>query len=440
MNTALRRVLGLCCLAAMLAVLAVVARMATVSAFNVHPDEKDHVSAGKYYMEYWDQPKVGDPRAEGAYSNYGISYLHQMDAVYFFAGKFARLILPLAGSDFMALRFFNVTLLGVLLLLFWRLPWEFRPAFLPLFISPQIWYIFSYFNGDALPLFCCFLVVYLLARMLDAGRDMSGTGGGSRRATLRFLGMGAALGVIAVSKQNYFIFLAFFAGFTALVAWFSRRGTLPWRQVFLVVGLMVLIFGARWGSSAWAERQQAPDAVSRMAEQVAAEDKKPSKIVAGQAYWGMRMREHGVTWQEMFTGEWKWHVFAQRTSFGLYEYSRIETLPLVYYRYMLYLTCALMVIILAPIALEGREGRAMAALWLGCALLTVFQSFWHSWTNDFQAQGRYFFPILGMTGCLLARFHRQVAAIRPALWTVVLVMWGMSLWSFIGTGLARIPR
>lgn len=426
----------------MLAVLAVVVRMATVSAFNAHPDEKDHVSAGKYYMEYWDPPKVGDPRAEGAYSNYGISYLHQLDAVYFFAGKFARLLLPLAGTDYLALRLFNVTLLGILMLLFWRLPWEARPAFLPLFISPQIWYIFSYFNGDALPLFCSFLVVYFLARILGTVQGQGLTQSGSRcfHTPLRFLGLGATLGVIAVSKQNYYVFLAFFAGCITLVAWLGQTGGLPWRRLLLILGLALAIFGARWGVTAWVDRQQPVDAVARMAEQVAAEDKKPSKIVAGQAYWGINMRGQGVTWQQMFTGEWKWHVFTLRTSFGVYDYLKIETKPLVYYRYMFYLVCALLGLTLASIAWSGWEGRAMAALWVCCVLLTLFQSFWHSWTADFQAQGRYFFPILGMTGCLMVRFWRQLAAVRPALWALGFVMWGMSLWSFVSVGLAQIPR
>ncbi|MFP5239568.1 MAG: hypothetical protein ACLGQW_07055, partial [Acidobacteriota bacterium] len=98
-------------LAAMCATMTVVCAMSFVSAFNAHPDEKDHVGAGRYYMDYWDPPKVGDERARGAYSNYGVSYLNQLDAVYFFAGKFARVVAPLAGKDYLALRLFNVCLL-----------------------------------------------------------------------------------------------------------------------------------------------------------------------------------------------------------------------------------------------------------------------------------------------------------------------------------------
>ncbi|WP_243438418.1 hypothetical protein [Fundidesulfovibrio soli] len=477
-------------LAAMCATMAVVCAMSFVSAFNAHPDEKDHVGAGRYYMEYWDPPKVGDERARGAYSNYGVSYLNQLDAVYFFAGKFASVVKPLAGKDYLALRLFNVCLLGWLMLLFWRLSPPYRVSFLPLFISPQIWYIFSYFNGDALPLALSFLAVFLACRLLEQTDALSGlssgtfedvvashatmmnvTGGspgsGVRMGTLVKLGL--VLGLLTVSKQNYYVFLAFFLCFWAVAVSVARRPALGLRQAALVLALLAGVLGLRLGVDAWVVGHQAPDAVYKAAEQLAAEDFKPSKQAEGKGFWGMNMRAQGLTFQEMFT-KWNWHIWTQRTSFGVYGYMKIYA-PLLFYRYITWMLYALLAAALLPVLLArpavpepGRASResgltviptpdalagpatgrlyrwALAGMFLLFAALTVAQSFWHSWTADFQAQGRYFFPILGMLGSLLACFAIPYRRFQPLVWVVGACMWGMSIWSFVNVGLERIGR
>ncbi|MFP5222343.1 MAG: hypothetical protein ACLGSA_08645 [Acidobacteriota bacterium] len=426
-----------------------VANMALSSAFNAHPDEKDHVGAGQYYMEYWDPPQPGDERARGAYSNYGVSYLHQLDAVYFFAGKFARLVKPLAGEDYLALRLFNVGLFALLMALCWRLPVRYRAGVLPLFISPQGWYVFSYFNGDALPLALSFITVYLLAGLLRDGS--AGQPGQAALAcqTRRLLVLGGVLGLLSISKQNYYVYLAYFGAFWGLAVWQSRqRPVLPLpslRQAGMALALAAAIFGVRYGMHVWVVRNQAPDVVAKVAEQFAAEEFKPSKQEKGGGFWGSRMRSKGVTLVQMFTGEWKWHVFTFRSAFGKYGGMEIEA-PLIFYRYIGWAFWAFMALLAANMAVSGRQAREAWGLWLVFSLLTVGQSLWHSWTADFQAQGRYLFPILAMTACLMTRFSGGEAAsptaarLRQGLWGLGLTLWGMSLWSFVAVGLARIPR
>lgn len=432
---------------ALAATLWCVASMAFTSAYKAHPDEKDHVGAGQYYMEYWDPPQPGDERARGAYSNYGVSYLHQLDAVYFFAGKFARLVKPLAGEDYLALRLFNVGLFALLMALCWRLPLRYRVGVLPLFISPQSWYVFSYFNGDALPLALSFITVYLLAGLL---RDEApGGGAGQAGQTRRLLVLGATLGMLSISKQNYYVYLAYFGAFWGLAVWQSRqRPVLPLpslRQAGMALALAAAIFGVRYGVQAWVVRDQAPDVVAKVAEQFAAEEFKPSKQEAGGGFWGSRMRSKGVTLVEMFTGEWKWHVFTFRSAFGKYGAMEIEA-PLIFYRYIGWAFWGFMALLAANMAVSGRQAREAWGLWLAFSLLTVGQSLWHSWTADFQAQGRYLFPILAMTACLMTRFssgepaNLTVSRLRTGLWGLGLALWGMSLWSFVAVGLARIPR
>ncbi|GAB6039097.1 hypothetical protein JCM15519_36560 [Fundidesulfovibrio butyratiphilus] len=435
-----KRLVDVVCAVMCVVVLAVAGRMCLVSAFNVHPDEKDHVNAGKYYMHYWDPPRVGDERTMGAYSNYGISYLHQLDAVYFFAGKFARVIQPAVGEAYLALRLFNLSLLAVLLLLFYRLDQGYRLAFLPLFISPQIWYIFSYFNGDALPLFLSFLAVRLLIACFQTAdnplAEASGPGGGRLWAAL-----GVTLGLIAISKQNYYVYLGFFLCMLGLLAHEGKRSSgFNWRRFVVVVLLAGSIFALRLSAHVLVEVNQPPDAVAKLAEKLAAEDFKPSKQVTGEAYWGLNMRGRGVSATEMFTKCWAWHIFTFRTAFGVYDYMKIPA-PFIFYRYVGWLFWGFVGVLgLGLVFFGGKKARIMALMLAAFGAATVFQSFWHSWTADFQAQGRYLFPILAMLGCALAVCRQELVRVRPVLWLLGVGLWGMSVWSFVFVGLAQIQR
>ncbi|MFZ5426845.1 MAG: DUF2142 domain-containing protein [Thermodesulfobacteriota bacterium] len=411
--------------------------MALTSAFNAHPDEKDHVGAGRYYMQYWDPPAVGDERARGAYSNYGVSYLNQLDSVYFFAGKFARLVKPLAGEDHLALRLFNVALFMWLMWLCWRLKGARRLAFLPLFLTPQAWYVFCYFNGDAMPLALSFAVVFLVSGLVELGEAARPEPG---RAERLMWGLGLSLGLLLVSKQNYYVFVAYLLAFWGLAAFqggvFPR---IPLGRLALALALAAAVFGARYGVNAWAVRHQPPDVVAKVAEKMAAPEFKPSAAEKGEGFWGSRMRSRGVTLTEMFTGEWKWHVFTLRSALGKYGAMDIEA-PLLFYRWFGRAGALFLLLVGIPLAMRGWDARAGLCLWLAFAVLTVGQSLWHSWNNDFQAQGRYLFPILAMTGCLLARFRNCLGRFEAPAWAVGALLWGMSLWSFAAVGLARIPK
>jgi len=443
-------------------------------------------------MQYWDPPSVGDPRIKDTFSNYGVSYLNQMDVVYFFAGKFARLVRPLVGQDCLALRLFNVALLAGLMLWAWRMPARLRILFLPLCISPQIWYIFSYFNGDAFPLALSFAVTALLA-LIWTEPDKPQRG--------RLILLGVLLGFLATSKQNYYVFLVFFACFwLAAQRWTLRRGLLL-RQAGLAFLVAAIVFGARFGSYQWAMRHERPAAEARVAEKMAAEEFKPSSQTNGTAYWGLQMRAHGVTWEQMFTGEWKWHIFTFRSAFGKYGPMNIEP-PLIFYIFIGRVFAVFVFVLFAgllwrqaaqalsqiddkprktgfvkarplsalygasklrlrlaagcrqrrkdrlcqqPKAAQappyyGRSAWSEAALLAVFMFLTVFQSFWHSWTADFQSQGRYLFPILAMMACALIRYPTVPARFRRALWWCGLGLWGLSMWSFVAVGLARIAR
>jgi hypothetical protein len=72
------------------------------------------------------------------------------------------------------------------------------------------------------------------------------------------------------------------------------------------------------------------------------------------------------------------------------------------------------------------------------AALCVAVAIHHSWVNDFQAQGRYLFPIVAMLGIGLQSVRNRL---EPRVITgVVAGCFALSVWSFLFIGLGHIPR
>jgi hypothetical protein len=187
--------------------------MSVSSAFNTqpekwfsHPDEYLHRAAARYYVDHWLPPKVGHPATLDSYSReYGLSYLNEPDIVYFLTGKFAVLLSPVLEAD-PAFRLFNVLLFFALAVYCSRRR-EAALIFLPLVLSPQLWYMFSYFNGDAFPLFISILLAFQLAVPSSAfGKSLDG--GEARKTLWGVVLLGALIGVLFLSKRNYYFFLA----------------------------------------------------------------------------------------------------------------------------------------------------------------------------------------------------------------------------------------
>ena len=200
-----------------------------------------------------------------------------------------------------------------------------------------------------------FVTVFLTAKSLEGAGFATGSPAGPKAGILA--GLGVTLGLLAISKQNYYVYLAFFLCLWLVMAWFDRGKCLPGlKRAGLVLGLAAVIFFARYGAHVWIVRHQPVDAAAKVAEQIAPTQFKPSTLEKGEGFWGSRMRNKGVTLVEMFTGEWKWHIFTFRSAFGKYGTMDIEA-PLIFYRYIGWAAGAFATVLF----LGASQGRAAGA-------------------------------------------------------------------------------
>lgn len=483
--------------AVLLAIAALLALLMAVAAPVNHrpelwrgpPDEHGHRSSARYYVDHWMPPVVGARETLGSYSrDYGYSYVNDTDPCYFLAGKFAKVLSPIVDLD-RGFRLFNVALLAALAAVCWLRPRAW-PVFVPLLVTPQVWYIFSYFNSDALPLFLAVLVAWQICdpesgfnRFLDAP-DW-------RRGWPAALAMGVLVGLLLLSKKNYLAFVALVPAALALTR-FDRNtpwivagatllgaaGYLGWlriggaaalaigaialaaassvafhrvetraargRTVAKLAALMLLagtVVAARYGwdiaQHGSLEAKQA--AVGRMQEQLAKPEYKPSVIYSQErekSYYGIELRARGTPLAELFSPKWRWHSLSFATATGSYGWIQF-TAGEWYYALMVVGYLAIFAAYAWAAIRAGPVATTALALASIFSALVVAVALWHSWNNDFQAQGRYLFPVLPMLG--LGFFFARSRLPSRAFLAAVAFCFLLSLYSFVFIGLVHVP-
>lgn len=447
---------------------------------SVHPDELTHVASARYYYDHWLKPKIGASETLDAYKTnvYGVAYLEGTDPVYQVAAKFAVMVWPLFENDVLALRAFNVALFGLMALLAIRFS-DVRLAIIPLLATPQAWYIFSYFNGDALPLFLSILAMILFLRLSNSGKTRVQLGVA--------LIAGCLAGGILLSKPNYWTVLGAIAllllartrilsgsQFSLMVlGWLctlvgvfliASRATdtpNPVALLSLIVGIGLLlglgylfirnslnaykagtlqiktiaavVFGlsAVIGLKMIDEARQNPlpfsaarsEALSDVRESMAEPPYKPSARGENALIENHRMRDQGIGLGKMLL-ERPWFKDSVMSFLGVYGYTNIS--PTEYFSSALSLAQLLMFIsiMLLVMMLSARRNPEkidlLVPLSLVTGILTAFAaSVGFSWMYDYQPQGRYLFPILPILAGGLLVAGESASNSRVLHWAVI---------------------
>lgn len=468
-------------LAPMIAAWILAAMLSQLSTFNAHPDEIYHARAAAYYRDHWLPPKFGDVDAIPSYSVYGTSYLHDREIVYLLAGKFMKVFGPLVRDSDKGYRLFNLTLFALLIFWFARAT-NGRPLLIPMLLSAQIWYVFSYFNGDAFALTVGFFLAYQVAAPESAlNRALSGA---SPWRTFRGIVLfGLAIGLLLLAKRNFYILLPFIAAYIALrelgprsaalmaiaslvgLGWFfSVPAGIPVAAYIVVeaflflwlafdvvravrdrhlrrrvvvyacsVALGVALFLPRvlYDKLVIEAPANALSTATAAAERFAEPHYKPSYIASGDAFPTLHMRARGISYTELlFQQGFLWKSF--KSTVGLYGWLIVAS-PLPYYPVVAAFLAALLLLLFRDAWVEDDPAAFRVMIIASVfAVLTFLLSSLHSWIDDFEAQGRYYFPILPMMGIALLTLRKTSLATA----SVTLALFVLGGYSFLHTALA----
>lgn len=420
-------------------VLALVVVMAYTSRKNVHPDEHVHIRASQYYEEHWRPPKICAPEAVHTYSVYGISRLNSMEVAYPIAGKFSWMLSFLPLESYLRLRLFNVFLFSLILLLCFRST-EFCIIAAPLLVSPQIWYVFSYFNSDAFALFYIFVLAYqILVPESWLNRYL-----GDDNSSRIFLG-GVVFGVMffisLLLKKNYYFMILFicFYFFWRLYYQYIKQKLLL-KPVLQKIGLIVLIiivgYGFRLSLDRFYYGNDKTGQLLACQEKLAKNLFKPStKLENKHPY--MHLRDRGVTIKDMIN-KYKWFEKSIRSGVGVYGYLTVSA-PAVYYRiaYVM-IGVGFMFLFLYSLFRAPSPERILFIIFLVCTISLFGVHLLRNWEIMLQAQGRHFLPVAGMAGILF--YHVREYLHPPVVHLYILFMFLLSSYSFIFVALANIPK
>jgi hypothetical protein len=426
--------------------------MAVSVQFNRNPDEHLHLAAARYYEQHFFPPVIGDPAVRDSYSKWGTSYLDYQWLEYFLAGKFVLAFTGLFGSELLAARFFNVFLFaGLCAWMVFRGFHDPGEQVLPylFLVTPQLWYVFSYFNNDAFAFFAASLMADQLATRESITRRSLGSGGRWHEAVF----FGCLAGILLICKTNYWIFIVF------AVAWLVLKygiGRNVLKKFAMMGAIALVIVGCRVSLDLYVNGETnfaGMSYVNYMAgrsghdgsklreyqEQIAEPQFKPSTLDNDPAAtdYTTRLKAKGVPFSAIFT-KWWFHTTSFQSFTGIYGW--MDTLAGPWYYLSMAAIYVLSVFYIGWSIIRSNEGRARIALTVtaACSLLTVLLSAYLSWTYAFQAQGRYLFPVLLMTAVLAHAFRRCFD--NRVIHALVGAAFVLSFYSFIFIGIAKVNR
>ena len=420
---------------AMLTAFTVTFIMASNSRINAHPDEYVHIYAARYYSDHSIPPGACDEVTLGTHSPYGYSRLNSTEIAYFLIGKFSNALALIPVTEAFRLRYFNVFLLAVLLFMSIRSV-SFRAVCIPVLASPQVWYIFSYVNSDAIALFAAMLAVHqfasddsLLRRLID---NMS-----FRHTVWPTLALGSLAAILLLGKKNFYVFDLFIFLWLAFQFLLHRDARISMFAMRLAPAAVVAIAG--YGT--WIYLHQSAndfalaDRVAECRERIAAPQYRESTPVE-RTHPTLFWKDKGIPLSALFDNYWGTRVF--ESAFGHFGYLEIAAGTL-YYQLIEGVFIVFAIYLWLAILRRGDiSQKGTLVLASGMFFLLLALTIWKAWTRDFQPQGRYFFPMVSIVGFTLAYCGRALNA--RIVTAFVLVMFLLSLYFFVFFGLPGIRK
>lgn len=397
---------------------------AFIGSSNLNPDESESIYSVQYYFSHWLPP---DARTldTAAYSAFGTARLTELNLFYILAAQIARFF-----TFEHAARLFSVTMFaGLMYFLFWNLKKN-RFLLCTLFLTPQVWYLYTYCTSDALDFAVGVLVLYQISNP-DSMLHQLVQKGVRRRDIWRLLLLGFLFSNIFMSKQNYYV-LAIYAVFLLLAELTAIPGEERKKRfaVYLQLAGAALVFlFIRYIPELLHYGLHRSGVLLAMQETLAIPKLNPASPPEVQSS-AFNLHGKGVSLTEIL-----FHMGLNKTLFRSFvgTYGSLQFPSPDWYRILMGVLYLLFLLALCwQVIREKGYGirKLKLVLLFVCGLISYALVIYNAWFIDFQAQGRYMLPVL--------IFAASAAALKPEFtkqkWFQVFICTTalLSLYSFAG--------
>lgn len=408
--------------------------MAIKAGFNASPDERDHFMAAEFFKTHTLTPQKHSREAGYTYNSlWSYSRVYNQGIEYIGSGKFSNIFDYLLDSVH-SVRLFGILVFTLFIFLAIRFPGR-EAILLPLLISPQVWYIFSYVNDDFFPLFLSFLLVILT----EAGKNELLRDKKSSKYFLYVVSLGILFGTIMFSKEDYKVFAVFYliylillpvtfsgkyrddiARYLSVMKKFSRTA-------LFIVGMAILTIGVRQLTLGVPESKGVSPELAAYYQQ--AQINKEAFLAKG--YSGERIYGNYPTMMK------SWLPLTYESCFGVYGFMQYHNSKIFNYTQLLIHIALILVILFFVLRKKGFSMKFWLLLFIGVLLLGIFaSSYIYSFRYAYQPQGRYLFTALPALGLLFYKIDKTYRD-RFVLPLIVL-LFIMGVYSFVFVGIKTL--
>lgn len=396
---------------------------------ELNPDESESIYSVQYYIGHL-MPPDARTLSPDAYSAFGTARLTELNLFYIFAAQIARLFTFEHGT-----RLFSVLMFaGLMYFLFWNLKKN-RFLLCALFLTPQVWYLYTYCTSDALDFAVGVLVLYQIANP-DSMLHGLARDGIHKCGVWKLLLLGFLFSNIFMSKQNYYV-LAIYAVCMLLADLFAAPKE-ERRQRFAVylcfAGAALLFLGIRYIPEFVHYGIQRGGVLREMQEAIAIPKLNPASPPAEQSS-AFNLHGKGVPLADIL-----FHMGLNKTLLRSFvgTYGSLQFPSPDWYMWLmglLYLVF-LSVVCWQVLREKGhRERKVKLGFLFICGMISYVLVIYNAWFIDFQAQGRYMLPVL--------IFAAHAAALKPEIprqrWFQILIC-ATALLSLYSFGLYCVPN
>ncbi len=361
---------------------------AFVGSSAINPDETEGIYCVNYYTEHWRVPDIRELELK-AFSKFGTARLSELNLYYIFAAQIARFITFENGT-----RMFGVLMgAGLFYLAFLNLKKN-RYLLCALFLTPQVWYLYTYCTSDAMDFAVSVLVLYQLANPDSMLQRLMRNGIG-RRDIWRVLLLGFLFANVFMSKQNYYVIAvyAFSILLTELVFEKGEQKKLRFQSCLWIAGAALLFLGIRYIPEFLHYGIYKQRIILEVQNKVAIPKLRPSSPPEVQSS-AFNLYGKGVPFTEFWL-----HRGLNTTLFTSFvgTYGCLQFPSPVWYTYLMGF---LYVVLYAGMSWniwkeKGQKERKVKFVLLHLmALISYLLVLFNGYFIDFQAQGRYMLPVL----------------------------------------------